>query len=427
MSNLAARPFKQATETTQSAPPTANFVNLFAMTKCFPALTVYAISNTKIFVPVIEPGSMNFFHIFRNRLLTASLVMMTGAVLLVSCGTEPLPAAGRPDFPQSTFVSFEVTPAPVDPTPTPWPNMIDGEVRQIPDGLDPELYSRADSAEIVALWTQFLTGTTVEATSGRFFFRGRRRFEGDLHLCPGGTGFLEGDPEGPLKWSVNPSAGRWYEVTLTHEIPFTGDTVTFALGIHEGQPARSGSTNTMAFLDSDRCALSEAAIQYAFTAEERLLAERVKLVESNIDEIPWIDGTRQFPDELTAAGSEGLEHFTGIAYWNAYLSGGVLDAVAYNYAAYSVTEAFSGSLHLCGERVAVLEGEPSGIGEWAIQEAGSNPYDAKIVFTLPGDPTFRTLVLGVSDDSPVRMGRNADTGLIGATPLVVSESTECST
>ncbi len=94
-------------------------------------------------------------------------------------------------------------------------------------------------------------------------------------------------------------------------------------------------------------------------------------------------------------------------------------------ASYSGTQAFSGTLRLCDGRVAVLDGAPSGIGEWAVQTTGSNPYDAKIIFTLPGDPTFRTIVLGVDGDTPVRMGRNEDTGLIGATPLVVTKSSEC--
>jgi hypothetical protein len=178
-------------------------------------------------------------------------------------------------------------------------------------------------------------------------------------------------------------------------------------------------------MNSDRCTLSDASILYNFTADERKLAEKTELVASQIDAIPWIDGMREFPSEITVEGSAGLDNLVGVEYWNAYLSGGVIDAVAYNYSAYAVTEAFTGTLHLCGERVAVLNGDPSGIGEWAVQATGSHPYNAKIVFTLPGDPTFRTLVLGVDVDSPVRMARDADTGLIGATPLLVRESAEC--
>ncbi|MBT3555614.1 MAG: hypothetical protein HN495_08575, partial [Chloroflexi bacterium] len=144
-----------------------------------------------------------------------------------------------------------------------------------------------------------------------------------------------------------------------------------------------------------------------------------------IDEIPWSGGKREFPSQITVEGSTDIDQTLGLDYWRAYLSGAVVNAVAYNYAQYSVTEAFYGDLHLCGERVAVLDGDLLGIGEWAVQPSGSNPYGAKIVFTLPGDPKFRTIVLGVDGDSPIRMGRDADTGLIAATPLDVSESSEC--
>ena len=347
------------------------------------------------------------------------------AIALAACGTESLPVEGRPDFPVATFALREVTPAPISPTATPWPNIVNDEVRVIPEGLDPEFYSRADPDEVVALWTQFLTGTVSSATSGRFYFRSRRSFEGDLHLCPGGTGFLAGDPEGPVKWAVNPSAGYWYEVTLSHEIPFTGDTVTYAIGVNDGNPARSGSSTAMEFRSSDRCALANAEIQYAFTDKERKLEEQVELEQIVIDEIPWSGGKREFPSQITVEGSTDIDQTLGLDYWRAYLSGAVVNAVAYNYAQYSVTEAFYGDLHLCGERVAVLDGDLLGIGEWAVQPSGSNPYGAKIVFTLPGDPKFRTIVLGVDGDSPIRMGRDADTGLITATPLDVSQSSEC--
>jgi hypothetical protein len=368
---------------------------------------------------------MRIVRDIRLNALGVLFLLVFNAMLIAACGEEPLPAAGRPDFPQPTFMAVEVTPPPISPTATPWPSIVGDGVRVLPAGLDPWLYSEAPPEEVVALWEQFLTGSTTYSTSGRFFFRNRRGFEGEIHLCPGGTGYLAGDPEGALKWKVNPSAGRWYEVTLTHEIPFTGRDVTFAIGVHDGQPARSGSTTPMEFRASDRCALAEASIQYAFTADERKLDEKVQIVSAEIDEIPWVDGTREFPSQITVEGSKGLDQDLGAAYWSAFLSGGVLDAVAFNYASYSVTQAFAGSLHLCDERVAVLEGDPSGIGEWAIQATGSNPYDAKIIFTLPGDPTFRTIVLGVDGDSPVRMGRDEDTGLIGATPLVVTKSSEC--
>ena len=362
-----------------------------------------------------------------TRTLAAASILMLAVLgsIVAACGTEPLPTAGRPDFPQPTFVSFEVTPAPLSPTATPWPELRDGDVRVIPPGLDPRFYSKAESDEVVALWTQFLSGTTTSVTSGRFYWRNRTRFEGDIHLCPGGTGFLAGEPEGAIKWEVNPSAGYWHEVTLTHEIPFSGRDVTFAIGVHDGQPARSGSSTPIEFRASDRCALADASILYAFTADERELDEPFVRRVIEVQEIPWIDGVREFPGEITVAGSKGIDDETGLEYWRAYLSGGALDAVAFNFAAYSVSQAFEGQLHLCGERVAVLDGEPSGVGEWAVQSTGSNPYDAKIIFTLPSDPTFRTIVLSVDGDQPVRMGRNEDTGFIGPSPLEVTQSDQC--
>ncbi len=390
----------------------------------------------RLFDVVGRAGFLKFNQRFRFRFVSAPVpgasalfvlgpVVLATLLFLVACGSEPLPVAGRPDFVQPTFVSIEVTPAPASITPTPWPNLREVGVRMIPAGLDPELYSRTDPEEVVDLWTQFLTGAAMQSTSGNFYFRRRPRFEGVLHLCPGGTGYFEGEPEGLARWSVNASAGAWYEVTLTHEIPFTGNTVTFALGIHEGMPARSGSSNVIEFTDSDRCLLSEPEIQPSFTADERRLDERAELVTAEIEEIPWVDGRREFPAVLTVEGSQGLEQEAGVDYWRAYLVGGVLDAVAYNYSSYAVTPAFSGSLHLCGERVAVLDGEPSGIGEWAVQSTVSNPYDLKIVFKLPGDPTFRTLVLGVDVDTPVRVGRDADSGFIAVTQLELRESEEC--
>lgn len=368
---------------------------------------------------------MNLARTNPTRAATTLLLALFVVVLLSACGSEPLPAAGRPDFPQPTFLPVKVTPAPIAPTATPWPNLVEDGVRVLPDGLDPEYYSRAEPDEVVALWTEFLSGSTTSVTSGRFYFRNRRGFEGDIHLCPDGSGYLEGDPEGVLKWEVNPSAGYWYEVTITHEIPFTGRDVTFAIGVNDGKPARSGSTDAMKFRASDRCALAEASIQYGYTAEERKLPEKAEIVSVEIDDIPWIDGFREFPSQITVNGSEDIDSVQGTEYWTAYLSGAVLEAVAYNYAQYAVSEAFSGSLHLCEERVAVLDGEPEGIGEWAIQSTGSKPQDAKIVFTLPGDPTFRTIVLGVNGDGPVRMGRNPETGFISATPLEITESDQC--
>ena len=75
--------------------------------------------------------------------------------------------------------------------------------------------------------------------------------------------------------------------------------------------------------------------------------------------------------------------------------------------------------------MAVLDGEPSGIGEWAVQSTGTKSNEAKIVFTLPGESAFRTLVVGVLAGVPVRIGRDADSGLIEVTPLELSESDEC--
>jgi hypothetical protein len=368
---------------------------------------------------------MTFVRNNSVRTFSAVLLLVLGATVFVACGSEPIPAAGRPDFPQPTFVSVEVTPAPVSPTATPWPDIADDDIRVLPKGLDPEFYSEADSGEVIALWEQFLSGSTFAVTSGRFYFRNRTPFEGDLHLCPGGTGYLAGSPEGAIKWAINTSAGNWYEVTITHEIPFTGRDVTFAVGVNDGKPARSGSTTPLEFRASDRCALAPAGIQYAFTAEERKLSERAEIASVDVDEIPWVDGARAFPSQLSVAGSEELSHEGGLDYWRAYLSGGVVEAFAFNYSAFAITAAFVGSLHLCDERVAVLDGEPSGIGEWAVQSTGSNPYDVKIVFTLPGSPSFRTIVLSVDDDTPIRMGRSADTGLISPSPLEIQKSSEC--
>ena len=354
-----------------------------------------------------------------------AMLFSLSAVFLAACGSEPLPAAGRADFPQPTFVSVKVTPAPVSPTATPWPNLRGGSVRMLPEGIDPEFYSRASSEEVIELWKAFLTGASMEATSGRFYFRGRGRFDGVIHLCPGGMGYLDGDPSGSLKWSLSTSAGAWYEVALTHGIPTRNDSVTFVLSVHEGLPARSGATETIDFIASDRCLLSEPGVQPSLTVDERRLVEKADLVVSVVEEIPWVDGQREFPGALTVEGSHGLAQETGVNYWNAYLSGSVVDAVAFEFGTFVLTEAFSGSLHLCDERVAILDGTPSGFGQWAVQSTGSNPYDAKIVFTLPGDRRFRTLVLGVDGEVPIRMGRDSGTGLIAATPLDVRESSEC--
>ena len=129
------------------------------------------------------------------------------------------------------------------------------------------------------------------------------------------------NPSGSLRWSLSTSAGAWYEVALTHGIPFRGDSVTFVLGVHEGQPARSGTPNPIDFTASDRCLLSEPGVQPSFTVEERRLEEKTRLAVVEVEEIPWIDGRRKFPVELTVEGSTNLEQETGVEYWNAYLSG----------------------------------------------------------------------------------------------------------
>jgi hypothetical protein len=118
-----------------------------------------------------------------------------------------------------------------------------------------------------------------------------------------------------------------------------------------------------------------------------------------------------FVDFETIGSSEPLTIETSSEYWAAFLSGGVLDAVAYDYGTFVLTETFSGSLHMCVGRVAVLDGEPSGIGEWDVQSTqprgGSSSPGAK-VFTLTRNHTFRTLVLGVTADTPVLMGRDEE-------------------
>ena len=64
-------------------------------------------------------------------------------------------------------------------------------------------------------------------------------------------------------------------------------------------PARSGSSNVIEFTDSDRCGLSEPGVQPSFTADERRLGERAALVVTEIDELPWVDGRREFRSVLT--------------------------------------------------------------------------------------------------------------------------------
>jgi len=361
----------------------------------------------------------------RSLIATISALVL-GVFVLASCSSDLAPLSERRDIPQPTFVAVEVTPAPESPTATPWPFVGSGVVRGIPDGLDPELFSPAESDEVVDLWTDLLTGSTLHTTSNRLYFRGRGRFDGELHMCPGGTGHLDGDPSGDVKWSLSPSVGAWYEVALTHEIPGRLESVTFVLSIQNGLPVLSGRPEVLEFTTSTLCANSDPGIERpSFTVENRRLNERKNLDEVRIAEIPWIGGEREFPSELSPEGLGSSGPALSVDYWNAYLTGGVVDAVAYDYGTFVLTEAFSGSLHMCGGRVAVLEGSPSGVGEWAVQAVGSNSTSAKILFTLPGDRTFRTLALSVTGDGPVLMGRDDDTGLIAASPLGLRESDEC--
>jgi hypothetical protein len=369
----------------------------------------------------------NFFRPTGRLLLVVAASLVLAIFVFAACGSQLEPLPERADIPQPTFVARDVTPPPESPTATPWPFPGEGEgLRAIPEGLDPELFSPADPEEVVNLWVDFLTGSAMHTTSDLRHFRGAQRFDGQLHMCPTGTGYLDGNPSGDAEWRVSPSVGSWFEVSLSHEIPGRLESVTFVLGIESGRPVRSGSPEVLAFAESDYCSNADPTTERpSFTVEERRLDERRELVGIDLDEIPWSGGEREFPAALNGEMGGGTTHDAAVSYWGAYLTGGVLDAVAYDYGTFVLTEAFSGSLHMCGGRVAVLDGTPSGIGEWAVQSSGTNARDAKILFTLPGDRTFRTLVLGVTPEGPVLMGRNEETGLISASPLELRESSEC--
>ncbi len=367
------------------------------------------------------------FQIIQLRQLVALGLL---ALLLSACGSGFLPLDGREDVPQPTFVFVEVTPPSelVSATATPWPLIGEDGTRMIPDGIDPELFSSAPPQEVIDLWTELLSGSKVRASSNPLYFRGQGRFEGELHLCPGGSGYFDGDPEGSVNWGIGASVGPWYEVALTHDVPGRAEGVSFVLSIRNGLPVRSDATEPLEFTRSDYCSNTDPGIERpSFTADERRLAERTELTINNIEEIPWINGGRQLPIQLTAKSREELTAEMSSGYWNAFLAGGVIDAVAYDYGTFVLSEAFSGSLHMCEGRIAVLEGEPSGIGEWAVQSPGfgSGSSGAKIVFTLPGDRTFRTLSLRVSEDGPVMMGRDEESGFITPSPLELRESEKC--
>jgi hypothetical protein len=265
------------------------------------------------------------------------------------------------------------------------------------------LFTPAPPEEVIDLWTELLAGSTVHTASNRLYFRGRGRFEGDLHLCPDGSGYFDGEPEGSVNWSVGASVGSWFEVALTHDLPGRVEAVSFLLSVRNGLPVRLDSAEAVKIAHSDYCSIADPGIERpAFTVDERRLDERATLVAIELEEIPWVDGDRALPHELSAESPEPLTPESSTEHWNIFLSGGVLDAVAYDYGTFVLTEAFSGSLHMCEGRVAVPEGEPSGIGEWAVQSTqssgGASSPGAKILFPLPGDRTFRTLVLGVTAD-----------------------------
>lgn len=358
-----------------------------------------------------------------SRMLTVGVV---GVLALVACGSELEPLPERSVTEQPTFVALEVTAPPESPTATPWPFSSGDGLRNIPEGLDPELFTPADSTEVVNLWRDFLTGSTMHATSDHLYFRGRGRFDAELHLCPAGVGYMDGDPSGDANWSLSPSVGDWYEVSLTHEIPGRVEAITFVLSIRDGVPVRSGSPEPIEIRESVFCSTADPGIERpSFTVDKRRLDERIEVGDLELVDIPWVDGEREFPIDLELASAADISPVTRIDHWNSFLIGGAVDAVAYDYGTFVLTEAFSGSLHMCGGRVAILDGEPSGIGEWAVQSTGSNGLDAKILFTLPGDRVFRTLVLSVDESGPVLMGRDNDTGLIAASPLELRESQEC--
>ncbi len=351
---------------------------------------------------------------------------IVGAFALTVCGSELAPPPERAVNEQPTFVAVDVTAPPESPTATPWPFSNHDGVRSIPEGLDPELFAQAESTEVVNLWRDLLTGSVMHATSEHLYFRGRGRFDAELHMCPAGIGYMDGDPSGDAEWSLSPSVGDWFEVSLTHEIPGRVEAVTFVLSIRDGAPVRPGSPEPIEFVESDFCSTADPGVERpSFTVEQRRLDERIDVGNSELVDIPWVDGEREFPIELENSAAADISPKASVDHWNSFLIGGAVDAVAYDYGTFVLTEAFSGSLHMCGGRVAILEGEPSGVGEWAVQSTGTSGLDAKILFTLPGDRVFRTLVLSVDDSGPVLMGRNNDTGLIAPSPIKLRESREC--
>ena len=236
---------------------------------------------------------MALFVLVRNRWFGWLALGLT-VFVLAGCGSDLLPLEGRNIIPQPTFVNIDVTPAPESPTATPWPFPGEGATRAIPDGLDPELFAPASPEEVIDLWTTYLTGAVVRASSDFLYFRGRGRFEGELHMCPEGEGYLDGNPAGSVSWSVSTSVGSWHEVALIHEVPGRTEGVSFLIGIQDGLAVRTGSTDRMRFTESDYCANSDPGIELpSFTAAERRLDERMVFVATEIEDIPWVNGCQR--------------------------------------------------------------------------------------------------------------------------------------
>ena len=151
---------------------------------------------------------MALFVRIRNRWFGWLALVLT-VFALAACGSDLLPLEGRNIIPQPTFVNIDVTPAPESPTATPWPFPGEGATRAIPDGLDPELFAPATPEEVIDLWTTYLTGAVMQASSDFLYFRGRGRFEGELHMCPEGEAMFSA-PRAAMPW---PFGGNSQQVT----------------------------------------------------------------------------------------------------------------------------------------------------------------------------------------------------------------------
>jgi hypothetical protein len=142
--------------------------------------------------------------------------------------------------------------------------------------------------------------------------------------------------------SVSTSVGAWREITLIHEVPGRAEVVSFVVGIEDGMPVRSGSPDPMIFSGSDYCQNSDPGIELSsFTADERRLDVRNSIVAAEIETVPWIDGERELPEALSVGAlSSELSPEVSVQYWHAFLAGGVVEAVAYDYGTFVLTEAF---------------------------------------------------------------------------------------